>query len=108
MTSTDTTNAGRRAALHRDTTVHLPPKGTAVFAAKAANLSRMATPDLDTHLGPALPDAELLDIHGEPTILGAARGDQPAIIVFYRGAWCPFLTPSQRTPPFPNRSETHR
>jgi|GEM_PF-6936286 hypothetical protein len=85
MTSTDTTNAGRRAALHRDTTDHLPPKGTAVFAAKAANLSRMATPDLDTHFGPALPDAELLDIRGEPanpTILGAARGDQPAISVF--------------------------
>ena len=59
MTSTDTTNAGRRAALHRDTTVQLPPKGTAVLAAKAANLSRMATPDLDTHLGTALPDAEL-------------------------------------------------
>ena len=39
--------------------VQLPPKGTAVLAAKAANLSRMATPDLDTHLGTALPDAEL-------------------------------------------------
>jgi hypothetical protein len=105
MTSTDTTNAGRRAALHRDTTDHLPPKGTAVFAAKAAHLGRMATPDLDTHFGPALPDAEPLDIRGEPTILGADRGDQPAIVVCAR---CPFLAPSQRTPPFPNRSETHR
>jgi hypothetical protein len=61
-----------------------PPasKGTAVFAAKAANLGRMATPDLDTHLGPALPGAALLGIHGKPTILGADRGDQPAIVVF--------------------------
>ncbi|MGB6763845.1 MAG: hypothetical protein WBE66_15440 [Mycobacterium sp.] len=65
----------------------------------------MATSDLDTHLGPALPGAALLGIHGKPTILGADRGDQPAIVVC---AWCPFLAPSQRTPPFPTRSETHR
>lgn len=53
MISTDTANAGRSAAF-RDTPDLLPAMGTAVFAAKAANLSRMATPDPYTHLGAAL------------------------------------------------------
>jgi peroxiredoxin len=30
--------------------------------------------------------------HGEPTTLAAARGDRPAVVVLYRGAWCPFCS----------------
>ncbi|RLP79266.1 AhpC/TSA family protein [Mycetocola lacteus] len=41
-------------------------------------------------LGSAFPDAQLIGPHGEPTTFAAVRGDRPAVVVFYRGAWCPY------------------
>jgi peroxiredoxin len=40
--------------------------------------------------GTVLPDAELLDVHGAATTLYAAAGDGTSVLVFYRGAWCPY------------------
>ena len=37
-----------------------------------------------------LPDAELVDTAGRPVTLYAAAGASPAVLVFYRGAWCPY------------------
>jgi peroxiredoxin len=47
-------------------------------------------PDHIIDVGQQLPDAELLDVNGAPTTLLAALGGRPAVLVFYRGAWCPF------------------
>ena len=41
-------------------------------------------------VGTVLPDAELLDGHGVATTLYAAAGNGASVLVFYRGAWCPF------------------
>jgi peroxiredoxin len=41
-------------------------------------------------VGDNLPDAELLDVYGERTTLSAAGAGRRAVLVFYRGAWCPF------------------
>ena len=41
-------------------------------------------------VGATLPDAELIDPHGATTTLYEALGDQVAVLVFYRGAWCPY------------------
>jgi peroxiredoxin len=35
-------------------------------------------------------DAGLLDVHGSPTTLYAVTADRPTVLVFYRGAWCPY------------------
>ena len=40
--------------------------------------------------GTVLPDAELLDAHGTATTLSAAAGTGASVLVFYRGAWCPY------------------
>ncbi len=40
--------------------------------------------------GATLPDVELLDAHGQPTTLRAVLGTRRAVVVFYRGAWCPY------------------
>ena len=40
-------------------------------------------------LGAPLPDAELLDVHGSTTTLHTAIAGRPAVIVLYRGVWCP-------------------
>lgn len=37
-----------------------------------------------------MPDGDLLDEDGAPTTLEAAAAGRPAVVVFYRGAWCPY------------------
>lgn len=48
-------------------------------------------------IGTRLDDAELVDAHGIPTTLAQALGGKPAVIVFYRGAWCPYCNLALRT-----------
>ena len=43
-------------------------------------------------LGSALPDATLHDLQGEPVELRAQLDGKPAVLVFYRGGWCPYCT----------------
>jgi hypothetical protein len=39
----------------------------------------------------------MLDAHGATTTLHAATGGGPAVIVFYRGGWCPYCNLALRT-----------
>ena len=41
-------------------------------------------------LGSALPDVSLRTLEDTPISLKAAVGGKPAVLVFYRGGWCPF------------------
>lgn len=41
-------------------------------------------------LGSSVPDAPLRRIDGRPTSLKEVTGGKPAILVFYRGSWCPY------------------
>ncbi|MEP7043275.1 MAG: peroxiredoxin-like family protein [Dokdonella sp.] len=41
-------------------------------------------------LGSHLPDAAVRTIDGQPTSLSKAVGGKPAVLVFYRGGWCPY------------------
>jgi len=47
--------------------------------------------------GAVMPDGELLDVHGGATSLALVRAGRPAVVVFYRGAWCPFCNIALRT-----------
>jgi peroxiredoxin len=47
--------------------------------------------------GTAMPEVELLDGHGAPTSLTRLRADRPAVVVLYRGAWCPYCNVALRT-----------
>ena len=40
--------------------------------------------------GTIVPDTGLLDPYGAATTLYAATGSRTAVVVFYRGAWCPY------------------
>lgn len=40
--------------------------------------------------GDAAPDFELPDARGESVTLAGLRSDGPVVLVFYRGAWCPY------------------
>jgi len=41
-------------------------------------------------LGSKMPDVALRTVSGEATTLARQVGGQPAILVFYRGGWCPY------------------
>jgi 3-oxoacyl-[acyl-carrier protein] reductase len=48
-------------------------------------------------IGAPIPDAQLLDVNGAKTTLYAEVAGRPAVIVLYRGAWCPYCNAALRT-----------
>ena len=85
------------ASHHRALAGQLPSEVLEAFAteqrdlAAARNLAGVAEP------GKRLPDGELLDVAGQPTTLADNLDGKPAVIVFYRGAWCPYCNIALRT-----------
>jgi peroxiredoxin len=67
-----------------------PDAPASPFALEQAALAAAGVPAGVISVGSKLPDAEMLDVHGQPTTLYDALGDQPAVLVTYRGAWCPY------------------
>ncbi|ROS47068.1 peroxiredoxin-like family protein [Curtobacterium sp. PhB78] len=78
-------------------TAQIGPELSAVFDREQADLRADGVPDGVLAVGDDAPDAPLLDATGAATSLGAARGDTPTVIVFYRGAWCPYCNLTLRT-----------
>lgn len=67
------------------------------FEAEQQALAAKGAPDGVIATGSTLSDAELLDPHGISTSLYGALGEDWAVVVFYRGAWCPFCNIALRT-----------
>lgn len=55
------------------------------------------TPEGVIEPGARLPDAALLDPHGHTTSLSEAMAGRQGVLVFYRGAWCPYCNLTLRT-----------
>jgi peroxiredoxin len=75
----------------------LPADVTAAFGQWVAQLTAAGVPVGAAKPGTIIPDAPMLDAHGAPVSLRAAAGARPAVIVFYRGAWCPYCNLTLRT-----------
>jgi peroxiredoxin len=63
---------------------------TTVFEREQQELAAGGKPDMSGLVGQELADYDLVDPYGKPTTLSAAVGKRPAVLVLYRGAWCPF------------------
>jgi peroxiredoxin len=87
--------------VHELTTVgrasQLPDAVKTVFAADQARLDAEGIPAGVLTAGASMPDGALLDIKGLPTTLDQVRAGARAVVVFYRGAWCPFCNIALRT-----------
>lgn len=66
------------------------PDLSAVFAKEQADLHAAGTPSDAVAAGDALPDATLTAVDGSQISLTTVLAGAPAVIVFYRGAWCPY------------------
>lgn len=56
-----------------------------------AGLGALAEP------GTAFPDGDLLTATGEATSFAQAAAGRPAVVIFYRGAWCPYCNVALRS-----------
>ena len=61
-----------------------------VFEREQSALAALGEPGGVLRIGSTLPDLELTGPDGVPTTLAEAAGGRPAVVVFYRGAWCPY------------------
>jgi peroxiredoxin len=92
MTTADAqrTIATRVDELHQGMAGQIPDGVLAAFGAEQAGLDARGIPEGVATPGTAAPDAQLLDVHGAPTTLAGALGGRTAVVVLYRGAWCPY------------------
>ena len=88
MTSPSTI-AERVAQMHATMAADPPAEPMGAFARQRAELAASAPAGI-APVGTVLPDAELLDVHGAATTLYAVAGSGPSVLIFYRGAWCPY------------------
>ena len=69
----------------------------AVFADEQAALNEVGVPGGAVTVGDTLPDAALATSDGTPTTLREQLSGGPGVLVFYRGAWCPYCNIALRT-----------
>jgi peroxiredoxin len=95
--TTTSTIAEQVADLHRASDGQLPAGIAEAFAAEQRALAAAGDPSGVAQPGTRLPDGELLDVAGQPASLAETLGGKPAVIVFYRGGWCPYCNIALRT-----------
>jgi peroxiredoxin len=67
----------------------LPAEVLSAFTDEQAALAKLHLEGVIT-AGARLPDVKLLDPHGDATRLTETLGGRRGVLVFYRGAWCPY------------------
>jgi peroxiredoxin len=95
--TTTSTVAEQVADHHRASAGQLPAGIAEAFAAEQRTLAAAGDPSGTAQPGTRLPDGELLDVAGQPTSLAQSLDGKPAVIVFYRGGWCPYCNIALRT-----------
>jgi peroxiredoxin len=89
-TMTTTTITEQVADFQQASAGQMPADVAEAFAAEQRALAAAGKPAAAAQPGTPLPDGQLLDAAGQPVTLAAALGSKPAVIVFYRGGWCPY------------------
>src|SRR4051794_18770518 len=74
-----------------------PVDALSAFHAEQRELHAAGVPTGIAAPGTPMPDGSLLDPQGNSITLQQARAGLPAVIVFYRGAWCPYCNVALRT-----------
>jgi peroxiredoxin len=78
-------------------TAQIGPELSAVFDAEQQALTAAGRPDDAVGVGDQLVDATLLTPEGAEVSLATVVGEAPAVLVFYRGAWCPYCNLTLKT-----------
>jgi peroxiredoxin len=76
---------------------HLPSEVLAVFDRNVADLLDQGVPTDSIKVGDVLEPFSLADATGTPVSLDEIVESGPAVLVFYRGGWCPYCNLALRT-----------
>ncbi|MFD2416656.1 peroxiredoxin-like family protein [Amycolatopsis pigmentata] len=90
------TTVDDRLAEVRESVGRLPADIKATLQAEVARLAQEGLPAGVATPGTAMPDGDLLDAHGKPTTLTETRAGRPAVVILYRGVWCPYCNVALR------------
>ena len=90
MSTTDQTVADQVARFNEQLAAQAPEEILSVYGAHLADLNREGVPAGVPDPGTPMPDGQLLDVNGSPTTLAEARAGRPAVVITYRGEWCPY------------------
>ncbi len=96
MTVTETPITTRAQQVKQASLTRLPAQVNAAFDAEIDRLVAVGVPAGVAQPGSPMPDGELLEPTGQSTSLSATRGGRAAVVVFYRGAWCPYCNVTLR------------
>jgi peroxiredoxin len=97
MTTHTPTIAEQAQATAAESAARMPAEVRSAFAAEQAALNARGGPTGVATPGTTMPDAALLDVNSEVTTLARMRVGRPAVVVLYRGAWCPYCNITLRT-----------
>lgn len=98
MTTTSSPSLNQRLAeTYEGGKGHLPSDVSAAFDADREQMVEQGSTASVAEVGTPMPDGALLDTASQQASLAAARGEQPAVVVFYRGSWCPYCNLTLRT-----------
>lgn len=89
--------ADQVASFNEGFTAQIGPTLSAVFDQEQAALRADGLPSAVPGVGQRFPDATLLTPAGTEVTLSDELRGRPAVIVFYRGAWCPYCNLTLRT-----------
>ncbi|ROS58304.1 peroxiredoxin [Frigoribacterium sp. PhB160] len=78
-------------------TAQIGPELSAVFDGEQKALTEAGVPDDAVAVGDQLVDATLLTVAGDEVSLAEVVGEGAAVLVFYRGAWCPYCNLTLKT-----------
>ena len=90
MSITDQPVAQKVEAFHEELATKAPEEILSVLRDERASLDKAGVPKAVPTAGSPMPDGQLLDVHGASTTLADARGGRSAVIITYRGEWCPY------------------
>ena len=78
-------------------TAQIGPALSAVFDREQSDLREAGLPADTVAVGSVIPNETLLDVHGVELTLSAVLNGRRGVLVFYRGAWCPYCNIALRT-----------
>ena len=88
--STPTSYVSQRDQMNARMATEAPSEVLSGFAAAADRLDALDFAGRAPQIGDQAPDFALPDQHGEAVYLSALLRGGPAVLIFYRGEWCPY------------------
>lgn len=89
--------ADQVAQLNAEMASQAPAEVLSAFGEEQEELDAAGVPAGVVPAGSAMPDGKLLDTEGQSVSLHDVRQGRAAVVVFYRGAWCPYCNLTLRS-----------